>query len=56
MVFPAQLTVDELRVAERCLIGYVQSQTFQKEISQLSKGQGVDKSSSLSHLSPMLDS
>ena len=56
VVFPSQLTVDELRVAERCIIGYVQSQTFEKEIGQLSKGQDVDKSSSLSQLSPMLDS
>jgi hypothetical protein len=54
--FPPQLTVDEMKLAERCIIGHVQHQFFRKEINQLSSERSVDKSSPLSQLSPMLNS
>lgn len=50
-----KLTVENLAKAEEAIIRYCQRKTFPKEISALSKGQGVKRTSSLFKLSPVLE-
>ncbi|XP_025766185.1 uncharacterized protein LOC112847853 [Oreochromis niloticus] len=50
-----KLTVENLAKAEEAIIRYCQRKTFPKEITALSKGQGVKRTSSLFKLSPVLE-
>ncbi|KAL3987991.1 21S rRNA GM methyltransferase [Sarotherodon galilaeus] len=50
-----KLTVENLAKAEEAIICYCQRRTFSKEITALSKGQGVKRTSSLFKLSPVLE-
>ena len=50
------LSVHDIRHAETCIIRHVQHKVFSSEISRLSSGNPINKTSSLRKLDPMLDS
>lgn len=48
------LSVDDLKQAEKALVGFIQQQTFQTEMTSLRKGHTVKKISSIYKLDPFL--
>lgn len=54
-ILKGQLTVEEIKQAEICLIKYVQSQRYEAEILRLHAGKPVANSSSIRSLDPYLD-
>ena len=49
-----QITVEEMRRAERCIVSCIQGECFVKELSMLKSGRAVKKSSPLCRLDPTI--